>query len=158
MGIVSDHKTVRHLYRSKIAVLVKTIRHLPLIERILATEEPAFSVQTCIKSTKTMRIEIGGRPILDITNGDGKESITTTTTRRVKTNRQVDFKWRDTQPRLVVTSDTEDFDEETISHFQEEGYQIAYIHYDGDKAAYHQQLDHLADPLEKGEQYAIVGT
>jgi hypothetical protein len=68
------------------------------------------------------------------------------------------FSWNDISPRLVLTSDSPDFDPTTISHWKEEGFAVAYLPYDGDPKAYRNNLQHLADPLELGDKYAIVGT
>ena len=68
------------------------------------------------------------------------------------------FSWHNLSPRLVITSDSPDFDPTTISHWKEEGFAVAYLPYDGDAKAYRNSLQHLADPLELGDKYAIVGT
>lgn len=68
------------------------------------------------------------------------------------------FSWHNLSPRLVLTSDSPDFDPTTISHWKEEGFAVAYLPYDGDVKAYRNSLSHLADPLELGDKYAIVGT
>jgi hypothetical protein len=60
-------------------------------------------------------------------------------------------------PRLVITSDTTDFDHITVQHFLDEGFQVAYLPYTGDKKDYNNKLHHLADPLDLGDKYAIVG-
>jgi hypothetical protein len=67
------------------------------------------------------------------------------------------FSWHNQSPRLVLTSDSPDFDPTTISHWKEEGFAVAYHPYDGDAKSYGNSLQHLADPLELGEKYAIVG-
>lgn len=104
-----------------------------------------------------VRVEVGGRPIIDIpgvTVGSSRSTVRRTINNG---NKRVQFSWSKVQPRIVVTSDTDEFDEEIMSHFQAEGYQIWYLAYSGDRAAYHNQLQHLADPLEMGDLYAIVG-
>lgn len=50
-----------------------------------------------------------------------------------------------------------DFDPTIIDHFKEEGFDIAYLPFNGDTKYYGRQLQHLADPLELGDKYAIVG-
>ena len=115
-----------------------------------------------------VRVEVGGRNILEIPGIDiGERNIGSQTTIRRSftsnnnstraTTNNLDVSWSNVQPRLCVTSDTEDFDEEILAHFKEEGYQTWYLPYNGDHAAYQRQLQHLADPLELGESYAIVG-
>lgn len=103
-----------------------------------------------------VRVEVGGRPIIDIPCVEVATSRTRVRHRTGNGSRPL-FNWSTVQARLVVTSDTDDFDEEILSHFQEEGYQILYLPYSGNKAAYNSQLQHLADPLELGETYAIIG-
>jgi hypothetical protein len=107
-----------------------------------------------------VRVEVGGRPIIDIPGVSIGSSRSTTVRQSVSNgnNRQLRFSWSNVKPRIVVTSDTDDFDEEILEHFREEGYQIWYMPYSGNKAAYNNQLQHLADSLEMGELYAIVGT
>lgn len=83
------------------------------------------------------------------TNNNGTSTTTGTKT--------VNFSWSSPQRRLVVTSDTEDFDEEVLSHFKEEGFEVTYLPYSGSHAGYERKLQHFADPLEFGEKYAIVG-
>jgi len=68
----------------------------------------------------------------------------------------VHLNWNTTTPRIVLTSDTDEFDPTIISHFQEEGFQISYLEYSGNHAEYHAKLQHLHDPLEALEKYAIV--
>ncbi|KAH0843955.1 hypothetical protein AYO21_08345 [Fonsecaea monophora] len=105
-----------------------------------------------------VRVEIGGRPIIDVDTRPGdvgrlKQQIR----QRIRGGgRSVHLSWTTTTPRLVLTSDTEDFDPTIISYFQEEGFQLSYLQYTGDKASYMAQLQHLQDPLELGERYAIV--
>lgn len=108
-----------------------------------------------------VRIDLGGFPTIDI------DTLRTGDTGRIKENvrqkirgsgRAVRLSWNTAVPRLVVTSDTEDFDPTIISHFEEEGFQLSYLAYEGNKAAYTSQLQHIQDSLEMGEKYAIVGT
>lgn len=68
------------------------------------------------------------------------------------------FSWHNLSPRLVLTSTSPDFDPTTVSHWKEEGFAVVYLPYGGDVKAYRNQLSHLADPLELGDKYAIVGT
>jgi L-ascorbate metabolism protein UlaG (beta-lactamase superfamily) len=106
-----------------------------------------------------VRIEAFGRPIIDVDSAPGdagrlKQQIRS----RIRgTGRNVNLTWQTSSPRLVLTSDTDEFDPIIIQHFQEEGFQVAYLEYNGDKADYNNRLQHLQDPLELGEKYAIVG-
>ena len=68
------------------------------------------------------------------------------------------FSWHHDLPRIVVTSDTPNFDGRIFESWKEEGFQVAYLPYDGDKKDYHSKLLHLADGLELGDKYALVGT
>ena len=67
------------------------------------------------------------------------------------------FNWDNVLPRLIITSDTSDFDQTIIDHFLAEGFQVTYIEYDGNKKAYVDKLRHVADTLEAFDKYAIVG-
>jgi len=66
------------------------------------------------------------------------------------------FSWNST-PRIVVTADTDDFDPATIQHFEEEGFIVSYLPYNGDRKEYNRQLKHLGDPMELGDRYALIG-
>lgn len=101
-----------------------------------------------------VRVEVGGRPIIDVS---GFPIRSTRSRVRNSGNGRLHFNWSTVQPRVVITSDTDEFDEEILNNLQEEGFQIWYMPYSGDHAAYNNQLQHLADPLELGENYAIIG-
>lgn len=109
-----------------------------------------------------VKVDLGGLlGGLEIVNDDSDGS---TSKKRVTIRRSgpknMHFSWHNTNsmPRLIVTSDTTDFDRTILEHFMEEGFQVAYLPYDGDKKDYNNKLRHLADPLELGDKYAIVGT
>ena len=102
-----------------------------------------------------VRIDILGQPLVDILSTP-KEELRSRVRTRIKGSGPR-FQWNAATPRLVVTSDTEDFDQTTVSHFQQEGFQVAYLPYDGNHKAFQDRLQHLADPLDLGETYAIVG-
>jgi len=61
-------------------------------------------------------------------------------------------------PRLHVTADDDEFDPTIIQHFREEGFDVTYLPYGNGGKAYKDKLKHLADDLELGEDYVIVGT
>lgn len=108
-----------------------------------------------------VRVEIGGKPIIDIDYKPGdkatfKETVRTRTRTRGNISKDVNFHWNNVLPRLVLTSDTDDFDHTTIDHFKAEGFQITYLPYSGNHKEYTGKLGHLADPLDLGERYAIV--
>jgi hypothetical protein len=107
-----------------------------------------------------VKVEIGGKPILDVDYPAAADAMLNEVTRiqRGAGVRHMNFSWHSALPRLVVTSDTPDFDQDIIENWKDEGFQVAYLPYDGDKKDYHNKLQHLADPLELGEKYAIVGT
>ena len=108
-----------------------------------------------------VRIDLGGLHLLDVnTNTTSKDipELKQQVRRRIRGGgRTVNLGWNTTTPRIVLTSDTDEFDPTIISHFQEEGFQISYLEYDGNHSNYLKQLEHLEDPLELGEKYAIVG-
>jgi hypothetical protein len=109
-----------------------------------------------------VKVEVGGKPILDVDYLPAADALLTEATRirrlRGTNVRQMQFSWSNSLPRLIVTSDTSDFDTDILEQWKEEGFQVAYLPYDGDKKSYHNTLQRLADPLELGEKYAIVGT
>lgn len=69
------------------------------------------------------------------------------------------FSWNNAsqQPRVVVTAEDPDFDAVTLQHWRDEGFEVSYLAFTATRKAYVQELHHLADPLELGEKYAIVG-
>lgn len=107
-----------------------------------------------------VRVDIGGTPLINInTNeagsiGEAKKEIR----RQMRGGGagRIKFEWRTVQPRLVLTSDTDEFDETIIAHFQQEGFQISYLAYSGDRKAYTTALQNLASGLDLGDRYAIV--
>ena len=105
-----------------------------------------------------VRIDIGGFPNIDIDAGKPGEigRVKKQLRRRMRGSRTVKVEWQNIQPKLVITSDTEDFDEVIISHFQQEGFEVTYLGYEGDHKAYENALSHLSDGLELGDRYAIV--
>jgi len=106
-----------------------------------------------------VRIELGGKPIIDVDAIPGDSArLKEHVRRKIRgSGRAVNLSWNKTIPRLVLTSDTDDFDPTTIQHFKEEGFQMSYLAYTGKKSSYTEKLQHLQDPLELGEKYAIVG-
>ena len=71
------------------------------------------------------------------------------------------FSWSDdTTPaplKLVITSQDNQFDPVTLHNWQAEGFSVTYLPFTGTRREYERQLHHLADPLELGENYAIIG-
>lgn len=114
-----------------------------------------------VASPKMVRIDLGGKPLINIDTANGKVDIPQMKQqirqRMRGGGRSVHLSWNTSVPRIVLTSDTEDFDPTIISHFLDEGFQLSYLEYDGNKADYLAKLQHLQDPLELGEKYAIVG-
>lgn len=104
-----------------------------------------------------VRVELGGMPILDINAQPGESGrLKKQIRRQMRGGSRVKYEWQSIQPKLIITSDTEEFDDVVISHFQQEGFQISYLAYDGNHKAYNNALQHLADGLEVGDRYAIV--
>ena len=70
------------------------------------------------------------------------------------------FSWSDssvTQPKVVITADDDDFDEVTIQNWRAEGFEVSYLPFTSSREEYVHSLQHLADPLELGDNFAIVG-
>lgn len=67
------------------------------------------------------------------------------------------FNWTTGQLRLFLTAESADFDSITVQDWKDEGYSVTYMPFVGSKKEYIRKLHHLADPLELGEKYAIVG-
>lgn len=72
---------------------------------------------------------------------------------------------RDSVPRrLVLISDTPDFDQRVIRRFEAEGFSVRYLPFlgggqglDRGRKDLENQLNELEDDLEPGERYAVVG-
>ena len=60
-------------------------------------------------------------------------------------------------PRLYLTADDDEFDGTILQHFREEGFETSYLPMGDSVKAYKDSLRHLADDLELGENYAVVG-
>ena len=60
-------------------------------------------------------------------------------------------------PYVVLTADSPDFDQVTISNWEDEGYKISYLPYIGNKKEYLERLEKFAQLLLSEEHYAIVG-
>ena len=59
---------------------------------------------------------------------------------------------------LIVTAEERDFDPVTIQHFRDEGFLVTYIPFKiSQRKEYEKKLISLADSLEEGEKYAVVG-
>lgn len=61
-------------------------------------------------------------------------------------------------PRLHITGDDEDPDPLIMQHFIEEGFDVTYLPRGNGGKEYTEELKRLADDLELGENYAIIGT
>lgn len=62
-----------------------------------------------------------------------------------------------TPPLVVLTAEDDTLDPVTVRHWKEEGFQIFCLPFKGRRKEYIREIDHLPDPLELGEKYAIVG-
>ena len=71
------------------------------------------------------------------------------------------FSWNDStvpRPKLVITAQDDEFDQVTIQKWRAEGFEVSYLPFTGSREDYVHYLKHLADPLELGEEFAIIGT
>lgn len=59
--------------------------------------------------------------------------------------------------RLCITAETEDFDMEIIKNWQEEGFDVLYLPYNGGGKDYARRLQSVKDGLGVGENYAVIG-
>lgn len=60
-------------------------------------------------------------------------------------------------PRLHVTGDDNEPDATILRSFEDEGFDVTYFPYNGGGKPYREKLANLANDLELGESYAIVG-
>lgn len=59
--------------------------------------------------------------------------------------------------RLCITAETSDFDIETIKNWQDEGFDVIYLPFDGGGKDYGNRLTGVKEGLGVGEHYAVVG-
>ena len=70
------------------------------------------------------------------------------------------FSWNGTavaRPKVVITAQNNEFDQATIQNWRAEGFEVSYLPFTGSREDYIHCLQHLADPLEIGEDFAILG-
>lgn len=60
-------------------------------------------------------------------------------------------------PRVFLTSDDPEFDEIILDYWKQEGFLAKYFPYSGDGKALKYWLQHVADELEVGESFALIG-
>ena len=60
-------------------------------------------------------------------------------------------------PRVHVLSDDTEFDPVFLKHLRQEGFNVNYMPYTGTAKEFKWSLQHLADELELGQSYAMVG-
>jgi len=69
----------------------------------------------------------------------------------------MDLNWNKSTPRVWLTAEDDDFDQSTIQHWADEGFEVFYLAYDKHKKKeYRDQLSHIPDKLGFGEKFAIV--
>ena len=61
------------------------------------------------------------------------------------------------QPKVVITTQGDEFDQVTIQNWRAEGFEVFYLPFTGSREDYVHRLQHLADQLELGEKVAIIG-
>jgi len=66
------------------------------------------------------------------------------------------FQWARPPPRVLVTADTPSFDAKTLQALRSEGFQISYLHFDGDRKTFGNNIMKIAEPLELGDYWAII--
>lgn len=59
--------------------------------------------------------------------------------------------------RLCITAETQDFDTETLRLWQDEGFDVIYIPYEGGEKEYTARLRSVKEGLRVGENYAVIG-
>ena len=66
-----------------------------------------------------------------------------------------------TVPKLFITAETDnasEFDQITLKHWREEGFDVTYIPMGRGGKAYQEQLKNIPNSLPLGEYFGIVGT
>lgn len=69
------------------------------------------------------------------------------------------FSWNDASqtPRVVVTAEDQEFDNTTLQNWIAEGFEVSYLPFTTNRKAYIEKFQDVAESLELGEKYAIVG-
>lgn len=65
-----------------------------------------------------------------------------------------------TTPRLYITAETdtiEEFDQITLKHWREEGFDVIYLPFGKGGKAYVKELERIKDSLSLGDNFGIVG-
>lgn len=60
-------------------------------------------------------------------------------------------------PRMYITAEDEEFDQETLKAWRDEGFEVAYIPMGQGGKGYVNTLQHLGDKCSVGEGFGIVG-
>lgn len=66
--------------------------------------------------------------------------------------------WKGQSPVVVVTAESDDFDEQTLNAWRGEGFEVRYIALGDSGTTYVKTLQSLGDSIGVGGSYAIVGT
>ena len=70
------------------------------------------------------------------------------------------FSWNDNtvaRPKVVITAKSDEFDQVTIQNWTAEGFEVSYLPYTDSRQDHVRYLQRLADSLELGEDFAIIG-
>lgn len=59
--------------------------------------------------------------------------------------------------RLCITAESEDFDMEIIKSWQDEGFDVVYLPYNGGGKDYARRLQSVKEGLGVGENYGVIG-
>lgn len=59
--------------------------------------------------------------------------------------------------RVCITAETAEFDSETIRNWQDEGFDVIYLPFNGGGKEYENQLKSVKEGLGVGENYAVIG-
>lgn len=63
----------------------------------------------------------------------------------------------DNNARVCITSETDEFDMETIKDWQDEGFDVVYIPFNGGGKDYANRLMGVKEGCGVGENYAVIG-
>jgi hypothetical protein len=101
-------------------------------------------------------LEITGTPVIERGSGTGRKSGGKMAQQHLMSNTGW-LSFDPKTPRLYITAESEEFDQELIQAWKEEGFDVVYVAMGESAKEFRAKLEHFADGLSLGDRYGIVG-